>query len=63
MEFSVGDVIEVNSRKTGQPVRRGKVTEVVDPSRSQLRVQWEDERESLLLPYGGNVRVVGGKGR
>lgn len=62
MEFSVGDVIEVNSKKLGQPVRRGKVTEVVNPTRPQLRVQWEDEHESLLYPSGGIVRVVGRKG-
>jgi hypothetical protein len=59
MEFSVGDVIEVNSRKTGQPVRRGKVTEIVSLTRPHLRVQWEDARESLLYPSGGIVRVVG----
>ncbi|MGH8886076.1 MAG: DUF1918 domain-containing protein [Egibacteraceae bacterium] len=59
MEFSVGDVIEINSRKTGQPVRRGRITEVVNPTRPQLRVQWEDARESLLYPSGGIVRVIG----
>ena len=59
MEFSVGDVIEINSRKIGQPVRRGTVTEVVNPTRVQLRVQWEDQRESLLYPSAGIVRVVG----
>ncbi|MGH8904859.1 MAG: DUF1918 domain-containing protein [Egibacteraceae bacterium] len=62
MEYSVGDVIEVNSRKTGQPARRGQVTAVVNPTRPRLRVRWEDERESLLYPYGGNIRVVGRKG-
>lgn len=58
MEFTKGDVIEVNSRQVGGQVRRGRVTEVVDPARPQLRVRWEDERESLLYPSGGMVRVV-----
>ncbi len=62
MEFSSGDIIEVNSKKLGGPIRRGKVTEVVDPARPRLRVVWEDERESVFSPAGGMIRVVGRDG-
>jgi hypothetical protein len=59
MRFSIGDVIEVYSKKIGGQVRRGKVTEVVDPARPQLRVRWQDERESTIYPAGGMIHVVG----
>lgn len=62
MEFSSGDIIEVNSKKLGGIVRRGKVAEVVDPARPRLRVVWDDQRESLIAPTGGMVRVVGREG-
>ncbi|MGH8906714.1 MAG: DUF1918 domain-containing protein [Egibacteraceae bacterium] len=62
MQFSIGDVIQVNSRQVGGQVRRGKVMEVVDPARPQLRVQWDDQRESLFYPVGGMIRVVGREG-
>ncbi|MGH8930767.1 MAG: DUF1918 domain-containing protein [Egibacteraceae bacterium] len=62
VEFSSGDIIEVNSKKLGGPVRRGKVTEVVDPASPRLRVVWEDERESVFSPAGGMIRVVGREG-
>jgi Domain of unknown function (DUF1918) len=58
MEFSIGDVIQVYSKQVGGYVRRGRVTEVVDPARPQLRVRWEDEHESLFYPAGGMTRVV-----
>jgi hypothetical protein len=62
VEFACGDIIVINSKKLGGQVRRGKVTEVVDPARPRLRVIWEDERESLITPAGGMIRVVGREG-
>lgn len=58
MKVAVGDVIEVNSRKVGGAVRRGTVLDVSDGTRMQLRVQWEDGRESVLYPSGGMVHVA-----
>ncbi len=58
MDTSVGDVIEVASRKVGTPPRRGTVTEVLDPQRPELRVRWEDGHETVLYPSGGSARIV-----
>jgi hypothetical protein len=58
MDATVGDVIEVSSRKVGTPPRRGTVTEVLDPQRQELRVRWDDGRETVLFPSGGSTRVV-----
>lgn len=58
MDASVGDVIEVSSHKVGSPPRRGTVTEVLDKQRPELRVRWEDGRETVIFPSGGSARVV-----
>jgi Domain of unknown function (DUF1918) len=59
MDASVGDVIEVSSRKVGTPPRRGTVTEVLDAQRPELRVRWEDGRETVLYPSAGVAKIVG----
>lgn len=58
MDASVGDVIELGSRKVGSPPRRGTVIEVGDAQRPELRVRWEDGRETVIFPSGGSARVV-----
>lgn len=58
MEVEVGDVIEVHSRKVGGAVRRGTVLDVSDGTSMQLRVEWEDGRESVLYPSAGMVHVT-----
>jgi hypothetical protein len=58
MRVTVGDVIEVPSTQVGGPVRRGEVREVLQPEPLEIRVRWDDGRETNLRPSGGTLRVV-----
>lgn len=58
MEAAVGDVIEVSANKVGSPPRRGRVEEIIDARRPELRVMWEDGHESVFYPSGGMTKVV-----
>ena len=57
-QFSVGDVIRVQSRQVGGQVRLGTVIEILEKPPLRLRVRWEDGHESLFSPSGGMVQVV-----
>lgn len=59
MDVSVGDEIQVPGKKVGAAVRHGRVTEVIRSEPLELRVQWDDEHESVLYPSAGMVQVVG----
>ena len=52
----VGDRVRVESRKLGQAVREGVVTEVLG---HLLRVRWSTGEESTFTPGPGSVSVVG----
>jgi hypothetical protein len=52
----VGDRVRVESRKLGQPMREGVVTEVLG---SLLRVRWSTGEESTFTPGPGSLTVVG----
>ena len=55
-EVRVGDRVRVESRKLGQAVREGVVTEVLG---LLLRVRWSSGLESTFTPGPGSVTVVG----
>jgi hypothetical protein len=57
-QFSVGDVIRVQSKQVGGQVRIGTVLEILEKAPPRLRVRWEDDHESLFYPSGGMVQVV-----
>jgi hypothetical protein len=59
MTTSVGDRIEVEPKKVGQPARSGIVEEVLGQSPSRLRVRWDDGRTSILTPSSGAARITG----
>jgi len=52
----VGDRVRVESKKLGQTVREGVVTEVLG---HLLRVQWSTGEESTFTPGPGSLTVVG----
>jgi len=52
----VGDRVRVQSRKLGQAVREGVVTEVRG---HLLRVRWSTGEESMFTPGPGSISVVG----
>ena len=54
--LEVGDRVRVESRKLGQVVREGVVTEVLG---HLLRVQWSTGEVSTFTPGPGSVTVVG----
>lgn len=62
MEAQAGDSIEVHSAQVGQPTRRGVVKERLANDPLELRVEWDDGHESVLLPSGGMMRVIGQQG-
>lgn len=53
-----GDVIQIDSSKTGQPSRRGVVT---GTSGRMVKIRWDRGDESLLMPQAGSLKVVGHK--
>ena len=55
-EVRVGDRVRLESRKLGQVVRDGVVTDVVG---QLLRVQWSSGQESTFTPGPGSITVVG----
>src|SRR6516165_2976386 len=52
----VGDRVRVSSKKIGQAVREGVVTQVLG---HLLRVQWSTGEESTFTPGPGSLTVVG----
>jgi hypothetical protein len=52
----VGDRVRVESRKLGQAVREGVVTDVLGPL---LHVRWSTGEESTFTPGPGSLTVVG----
>lgn len=58
MDVKVGDTIEVRSNKVDRPPRRGTVLDVLDEEMLELRVQWDDDHESVIYPDAGMTRVI-----
>jgi hypothetical protein len=56
MDADVGDRIEVTTNTLGVPPRYG---EVIERSKSSLRVRWDDGHESVFVP-SSNCRVIEG---
>jgi hypothetical protein len=52
----VGDRVRVESRKLGEAVREGVVTDVIG---QVLRVRWSTGEESTFTPGPGSLTVVG----
>jgi hypothetical protein len=52
----VGDRVVVESERVGIAERRGTV---IGFSGHMLRIHWDDDGESLLMPGAGALRVVG----
>jgi Domain of unknown function (DUF1918) len=52
----VGDRVRVESKKVGQAVREGVVTEVLG---QLLHVRWSTGEESTFTPGPGSVTVIG----
>jgi hypothetical protein len=51
----VGDEIEIETERVGQPARAGVVTAV----RGQLlTIRWNDGRESTFMPKSGSLRLL-----
>lgn len=51
----VGDRVEIESERVGQPPRMGLVTAL---SGHLVTIRWEDGRESMFVPQAGALRVV-----
>ncbi|HYY45252.1 MAG TPA: DUF1918 domain-containing protein [Actinomycetota bacterium] len=50
----VGDRVEVESEKVGQPPRQGTVVKMG----KMLTIRWDDGKESAFLPTAGSLKVV-----
>jgi Ala-tRNA(Pro) deacylase len=51
IEASVGDTVELSSRRVGDHARRGEILEVLgDEDRRHYEVRWEDGHETVLYP-------------
>lgn len=58
-----GDVVEVSSRRLGEPPRLGEIVEVLGRrDQEHYRVRWDDGHESVLYP-GGATSVTPRRGR
>ncbi|HEY8202577.1 MAG TPA: DUF1918 domain-containing protein [Actinomycetota bacterium] len=55
----VGDRIEIESEKVGQPPRGGVVTGLKG---HLITIRWEDGRESSFMPKAGSLRLVAAAG-
>jgi len=58
MAFEVGTTVVVHAQSTTRGPRPGVIEEVLrgDPA-PRYRVRWEDGRESIYCPAGGNMQV------
>lgn len=60
MKITQGDAVEIVSNKVDQPHRRGVVQRVLQEDPLRIEVTWEDGRTTILMPAGGNLRVLHG---
>ena len=56
---NVGDRIEIESERVGQPPRPGLVTGLKG---HLITIRWEDGHESSLMPQAGSLRIVAASG-
>lgn len=53
-----GDIVSVDGRRVGDAGRLGEILEAAgEPAHMRLRIRWEDGRESVLYPGGGDIRI------
>ena len=60
MKITQGDAVEIVSNKVDQPHRRGVVQRVLQEDPLRIEVTWDDGRTTILMPAGGNLRVLHG---
>jgi Domain of unknown function (DUF1918) len=59
MEGRVGDRVILESERTGQAAREGKIVEVLGAGEVvHYRVRWEDGHESTLFPSAGSITII-----
>lgn len=59
VEGRVGDRVILESERTGQAAREGKIVEVLDAGEGvHYRVRWEDGHESTFFPSGGSITII-----
>lgn len=55
----VGDRVILESERTGQPAREGKILEVLGAGEGvHYHVRWEDGHESTFFPTGGSITII-----
>jgi Domain of unknown function (DUF1918) len=54
MELKVGDRVVAEAESTNRPPHRGRIEEVLGPSR--FRIRWDDGRESIYAPAAGALQ-------
>jgi Domain of unknown function (DUF1918) len=59
MQVKEGDIIEVETERTGQGQRQGTILEVLEGAPDPTyKIRWEDGHESVLVPAAGAVRLI-----
>ncbi len=54
MTAQAGDLIDVESERVTQPVRRGVIEEVLEEEPARFRIRWDD---GILTPSAGAARI------
>jgi hypothetical protein len=54
MDLRVGERVVAESESTERPPHRGKIEEVLGPSR--YRIRWDDGHESIYAPAAGALQ-------
>jgi hypothetical protein len=59
MEGRVGDRVILESERTGQAAREGKIVEVLGAGEGiHYRVRWEDGHETTFFPNAGSITII-----
>jgi hypothetical protein len=57
MNVTEGDRLVIESERVGQSPRTGTVEEVLSLDPLRVRVRWENDRESTIIPGAGAAHV------
>jgi hypothetical protein len=58
MKAQVGDEIQIDSERAGEPARVGEILEIIEAAYgTSYRVHWNDGHESVIHPMAGTVRI------
>jgi hypothetical protein len=56
---NVGDRLQVESERAGQPARVGQILEVLgNDATVHYRVRWDDGHETTFFPGGGSATIL-----